>query len=157
MGQTTKIICLWLTIITATSTSCFAAATSMAVSATILSNNQCKFKNPSSRDLPFGNLDPLNATDVILQSTLQFTCNGKDASVTYFIGDDATTPGVYQMQRLTPSVAYLPYTLAISPLTGTELKGTDIILTITATVLGNDYRLAPAGYYSDQVIVTVQP
>jgi hypothetical protein len=162
MGKTGIILCQFVALLVATATSCLAGSTNLAVSATILSANQCKFKNPSSRVLAFGDLDPLNASDVTLQTTLQFVCNGKDPSISYFIGDDdgqnESAPDANQMQHLSLPANYLPYTFSVSPATGTEkVKGTIITLTITGTVRSEDYRMAFAGGYSDQIILTVQP
>jgi hypothetical protein len=162
MGKKGIIICQLLALIVATAMTCLAGSTNLAVSATILSVNQCKFKNPSSRVLAFGDLDPLNASDVTLQATLQFVCNGKDPSVTYFVGDDdgqhETAPDANRMQHLTLPATFLPYTFSVSPTTGPEeVKGTNITLTITGTVRGEDYRTAFAGGYSDEIILTVQP
>jgi len=163
VGLIAKLICLWLVVTITTTTSSFASSTNVAVSATILSKNQCKFKNPSNpknpsnRSLPFGDLDPLNATDVILERELSFVCNGKDNPVSYLIGDGATPPGAHRMQRLTPSVAYLPYTLTLESEPGPIINGDEIKLKITGTVEADDYRLAPAGDYSDEVKITILP
>jgi len=162
MGKTGIIICQLVFLLVATVTTCLAGSTNLAVSATILSVNQCKFKNPSSRVLAFGDLDPLNAQDVTLQTTLQFVCNGKDPSVTYFVGDDdgqhESAPDANRMQHLTLPATYLPYTFTVSPTTDTEeIKGTIITLTLTGTVRGEAYRTAFAGDYSDQIILTIQP
>lgn len=157
MGLIAKLICLWLAVTITTTTSSFASSTNVAVSATILSKNECKFKNPSNRSLPFGNLDPLNAIDVSLERELTFTCYGKDDPVSYLIGDGATPPGAHRMQRLNPSVAYLPYTLTLESEPGPINNGDEIKLKITGTVEADDYRLAPAGVYSDEVKITILP
>lgn len=144
-----------------TATTCCADGTSLSVSATILSKNQCKFRNPSNQVLDFGNLDPLNAVDVTRQATLQFVCNGTSSAVTYFVSDDdgqnALAPDGNRMQHTTSPGNFLPYTFSVTPTGGTGTKGVDVALTVTGTVKGGDYQTVIAGSYADQVVITVQP
>jgi spore coat protein U-like protein len=161
MGKRWKIIGFMIALNLTLASLGHAAASNLAISATILSKNQCKFKNPSSQILAFGNLDPVNAPDVTRQATLEFVCNGKDPLVTYFVSDDdgqhATGSDGNRMQHLTLPAAYIPYSFAVTPDTGTGSKGADITLTITGVIRGNDYRTAFAGGYSDQITITIQP
>lgn len=161
MHNSGKIFCVLLALIGAT-TSCFAGSTTISVSATILSRNECKF-NAKSADLAFGILDPLAAPalDVTRQTTIQFVCNGKDNLATYFVTDD---DGLYEsgangnrMEHSTIPAAFLPYTFSVAPATDSVPKGANLPLTITGTVLANDYRMAYAGTYTDIVVLTINP
>jgi spore coat protein U domain-containing protein, fimbrial subunit CupE1/2/3/6 len=141
---------------------CLAAAPAVvSVSATILSQNQCKFANPSSQTLAFGTLDPLNAVDVTTQVQFSFSCNGKDNPATFSITDNdglyETGPDRNRMQNLTTPSAFLPYTLVYSPTSGSVPKGSSQTLTVTGTVKGSDYQTAYVGDYSDTVTLTIQP
>jgi len=161
MVKTGILLYLLLLAIVVTATFGLAGAADLSVSATILSKNQCKFKNPSSQMLSFGDLDPLNAVDVTRQATLQFVCNGNSPSVAYFVSDDdgqhAAAPDANRMQNLADPGAYLPYSFAVSPAGGTGTKGANVSLTVVGTIRSTDYQLAIAGTYSDQIVITVQP
>jgi hypothetical protein len=144
-------------------TSCFAGSTTIAVSATILSKSNCKF-NTKSASLPFGILDPLaspSPPNVTRQTTIQFVCNGKDDPATYIITDDdglhESASNGNRMQHGTILSAYLPYTFSVAPATGNVPKGANTTLTISGTVLGNDYRMAYAGAYTDVVVLAINP
>lgn len=141
---------------------CLAAPpAAISVTATILSKNQCKFGNPSSRTLAFGTVDPLNAVDVTAQVQLTFTCNGKDDPAAFSIGDDdglyETGPNANRMQHLVSPGVYLPYSLTLDPTSGSAPKGSAQTLTVTGVLKGSDYQTAPAGDYSDTVTLTIQP
>jgi spore coat protein U-like protein len=143
-------------------TSCFAAATTISVSATILSQSNCKF-NTKSAILAFGTLDPLAtaAPDVTSQTTIQFVCHGKDDPATYIINDDdglyESGPDGNRMRHGTNPAAHLPYAFSVAPATGTVPKNANTPLVVTGTVLANDYRMAYAGTYTDVVILTINP
>lgn len=161
MHNSGKIFCVLLTLIGVT-TSCFAGSTTISVSATILSKSQCKF-NAKSADLAFGILDPLAAPalDVTRQTTIQFVCTGKDDPATYFVTDDdglqESGANGNRMQHSTFPAAFLPYTFSVAPATDSVPKGANLPLTITGTVLANDYRMAYAGAYTDIVVLTITP
>lgn len=162
MHRPGKIICVLLTLF-GLAGPCFAGATIIAVSATILSNNNCKF-NTNSASLVFGNLNPVAAAapDVTQEVTINFTCNGKDDVATYVITDDdgQNESGINnnRMQHSTNAAAYLPYIFSVSPETGNIGKGDKTgLLTVTGTVLANNYRSAYAGDYTDVVVISITP
>lgn len=161
MTRTGMILCQLLLVVVLTASHCLAETTGLSVSATVISKNQCKFRNPSSQTLAFGDLDPLNPVDVTRQATLQFVCNGSSPSVSYVVTDDdgqnAVAPNANRMQHLSSPGNYLPYTFSVSPTSGSGTKGVDITLTVVGTVKGSDYQTAIAGSYADQVVLTVQP
>lgn len=161
MAKQAALICRILLLLAVPATTCSGAALNLTISATILSNNQCKFKNPSSRTLAFGDLNPLVPVDVTRQATLQFSCFGKDNNVSYAIGDDdglhEAAPDAHRMLHATLPGSYLPYTFSVTPGSGTSVKNAVVTLTVTGTVRGSDYQLAPAGSYADRVVVTIVP
>jgi spore coat protein U-like protein len=162
MHRPGKIICVLLTLIGLTGPS-FAGSTTIAVSATILSKNNCKF-NTNSASLIFGDLNPVAtaAPDVTREVTINFTCNGKDDVATYVITDDdgQNESGINnnRMQHSTNAAAYLPYIFSVSPETGNIGKGDKTgLLTVTGTVLANNYRSAYAGDYTDVIVISITP
>ncbi len=131
------------------------------VSATVLSNSVCNFRPPKTSTLNFGNLDPTNPIDVTVSTTATIRCAGNAANATFFISDDdglyETGPDANRMRNAVVLTEFLPYSLALSPITATIPKNTDQIITISGTVLGADYQTAYVGSYSDTVIITVAP
>lgn len=138
-----------------------AAAQTLAVSATILSKNTCQFNNPASATLAFGNLNPLNPVNVTANTTFSIVCRGSAPIATFLIQDDdglhETGLNANRMRHVTNPAAYLPYSLTLSPLSANVPKNTNQTITVTGTVNGSDYQLAPIGSYADTVIVSIQP
>jgi hypothetical protein len=140
-----------------------AADTSIvAVNATVLTNNNCRFSGvTSSAALNFGNLDPANPVDRTVNTTVNFRCNGGSRNATFFISDD---DGLYEtglnanrMRHATLVTEFIPYTFTLNPITGTVPRNTLQTLTITGTVNGTDYQNAIPGLYSDTVVLTIVP
>lgn len=156
-----KTCCMLLALLALTTTS-YAGTATIGVSATILSKNNCKFAT-NAANLLFGELDPLAAPapDVTRQATIDFTCNGKDNLATYSISDDdgqhESGLNGNRMQNSANPAAYLPYAFSVAAASGTINKGETATLTVTGTVLADDYRMAHAGSYSDAVVITVNP
>lgn len=90
-----------------------------------------------------------------------FRCSSSDKFVTFFISDDdglyETGPDQNRMRHTITPTEYLPYSLTLSPTSGTIPKNDDQTLTITGTVRGADYQDALAGNYSDTVTLTISP
>jgi spore coat protein U-like protein len=137
----------------------------IAVSAVILSNSNCKFDFKDAT-LDFGNLDPQNVTDatasaIPTKKTLAFTCKGKDATAVYAFTQDGGqySTGGANGNRMKHATAneYLPYTLVLTPASGSIPKNGTVDLTITGTVRAADYRGALLGDYADTVVLTVNP
>lgn len=160
--------CSWLVplavLMLAASPSARAAGTSatLAVSATIVSKNTCKFAtNEGALVLAFGLLDPASSADVTKTTTKTMSCNGAAASATFFLtANDGLWPagaGARRMRHATLATEYLPYSLSISPTTATVAKGAPQTITITGTVTSADFRIGAPGGYSDTVILTVTP
>jgi spore coat protein U-like protein len=160
MRTSAKPILLLLLLLSIAQGAAFAATTTINVSATILSKSNCKFST-NMANLAFGNLDPLAAPDVTRQATLTFVCNGKDDPATYLITDDdgqhETGLNRNRMQHGVVPSAYLLYSFALNPASGTVPKGMTQTLTVTGTLFGNDYRVAIEGTYTDVVTLTINP
>lgn len=135
----------------------------MAVSATIVSKNSCSFKTATA-NLSYGVLDPLSPVDTTASAAFIFTCHGSAPTVAYLTTQDSglysTGPGGNRMRHSTDTTAYLPYSLVLSPDTGSFPKETppqDHTVTVTGKVLGANYQTALAGNYTDTVTLTVNP
>jgi spore coat protein U-like protein len=135
-----------------------AASLSLAISALVLSKNQCKF-NTASGVLNFGNLDPSAPTPITRNATLTFTCRGSDAIAVYLISDDnglyETGPGARRMR--TPAGSFIPYGLSYTPNSGSAPRNVAQAINLTGTLTAGSYATAPAGAYSDTVILTIVP
>lgn len=139
---------------------CLSAPTSITVQAVILSKSICKFKTKGVA-LDFGLLDPVAATDVTRQTTINFVCNGSADPATFLITKDdglnASGPNGTRMQHSTTPANFIAYTVNLNPTSGTVPKSELQTLTVTGTILGNDYRNAIAGTYADTVTLTINP
>jgi len=132
----------------------------VAVTATVLSKNECKF-NSKTATLNFGNLYPANPIDKTTSTSITFRCGGSAPNATFSITDDdglyETGPDANRMRHTTVTTEYLLYSLTLNPTSGTVPKNTDQTLTITGTVKGVDYQDALAGSYSDTVVISIAP
>lgn len=133
---------------------------SVSVSAVIPSASNCRFRTASTT-LDFGLLDPGNPSNVTVDATVGFRCNGGPRNVTFAIaGDDGlygSGPGSPRMRHNVQPTEFLPYSLALSPASGTVPRNRDQLLTVTGTVLGVSYGSAAVGAYSDTVTVSILP
>ncbi len=139
----------------------FAGTGTVSVSATITSGGFC-WITTNNANLSFGVLDPGSPVDVTRTTTLNFRCLGL-SSVTYAVTDDdglyETGPDRNRMRRTAAPVAYLPYSLDVSPRSAT-VSGNPFVLrtlTISGTVQGADILGANPGNYSDTVLLTINP
>lgn len=137
-----------------------AGTATLTVSASILSNSNCRFFSPPAA-LSFGNLDPGNPVDVTVSTTIRFRCMGSAPIATFLITDDdglhETAPDANRMQHAALPGAFLPYGLTLAPESATVPKNAPQILTVTGTVRGVDYLNAFAGIYADTVVITLEP
>lgn len=137
-----------------------AGASTLAVSATVLSKNKCSFNSANSA-LSFGTVNPSNATDVIATTTLSFRCTGSSATASFAISDDSglysSGPAQPRLKHGTLASEYLPYSLSYSPQSGSTPKNTDTTLTVTGTLRATDYQNSYAGAYSDSVVISINP
>ena len=131
------------------------------VTAVVLPNSNCRFRNPTTATLDFGLLDSGSPVDVGASAALGFRCNGGSPNVTLAISDDGGSyesgPSLPRMRHATDTTQFLPYDLAMNPTSGTVPRNTNQTLTITGTVRGPDYASALSGVYSDSVVITILP
>lgn len=162
--KTISAFIIWTALLAFSAGSASAAGNAvMTVSATILSKSNCTFKTAAA-NLPFGVLDPISPVNVTASASAVFKCLGSAPLVVYMITQDSglnsTGPGGNRMRHSTNPTAYLTYSLAIVPDTGSFPKETppqDHTVTVTGTVLGADYQTALPGNYSDTVTLTINP
>jgi spore coat protein U-like protein len=137
-----------------------AEAQTLTVAATVLSKNVCKFNSKTST-LAFGSLDPANPVDVTVSTSIIFSCKGASAVASFFIDDDdglyETGVNANRMRHATLPTEFLPYSLTLSPASGTAPKNVDQTLTITGLAKGVDYQNAAAGSYADTVVISIVP
>ncbi|HWR98628.1 MAG TPA: spore coat protein U domain-containing protein [Candidatus Methanoperedens sp.] len=134
----------------------------VAASAMVLSNSNCRFVPPgATAALDFGALDPLNPVNVTVTIAMQIRCGGPAGSATYLIVDDdglhESGPGAQRMQHTVNPAAFLPYAFSYAPATATIPRNTVTPITITGTVLGVNYQDALVGSYADTVTLTIVP
>jgi hypothetical protein len=140
-----------------------AGSAPIGVSATILSNNNCKVRNPQPSDLDFGLLDPAapGPPNVTRNTILKIRCQGKDPTVTFFASHDGGTNPLgplNQMEHTGMPGVFLPYSLTLTPASATIPKGLEFDILVEGTVLGVDYFTAPVGPYLDpNVTLSINP
>lgn len=137
-----------------------AASNTLTVSATVLSKSQCKFNSASSA-LNFAAIDPSGSAVATASTTTTFKCVGSASQATFSISHDSglhkTAPDAARMRHTTVTTEYLPYDLALDPVTATVPKNVNQTLTITGTVTAADYQNAYVGSYADTVVLTINP
>ena len=137
-----------------------AASINFTASAVVLSKNQCRFLS-NNITLDFGNLDPTSGAVVNASTTVNFRCQGSTPIASYAISDDdgmhETGLNANRMQHATNAAQYIPYSLSMSPTSGTVPKNVTETLTIDGTINGADYATAEIGAYTDLVVISILP
>jgi spore coat protein U-like protein len=138
-----------------------AASGSLAVSAFVPSQSNCKFSN-GALTLDFGQIDPSSLVDTTASVTKTFTCNGSAPMATFSISADdglhSIGVGARRMQHATAAPSeFMAYGLSLSPASATVPKGVAQTLTVTGTIQPFQFQNARAGAYSDTVIITLTP
>ena len=135
-----------------------AGTTSVAVSATILSKSKCKFVT-NSATLNFGAIDPSSAVNAAASATVQFVCNGSANPASYSISQNGGLYNSGGRNRMinTDGIHYLPYSISLSPASGTVPKSVNENLTVSGAVAVADFQSAQYGSYSDTVTLTITP
>jgi spore coat protein U-like protein len=132
----------------------------VSVSATVLSKSNCKFTT-STASVPFGSMDAAMSADRVVPATLNYRCQGSAPVAAFaFSTDDGlheAGPGLPRMRHATVLTEYLPYSLGLSPVSGTINKGVVGTLTLTGTVTPASVANAVSGSFSDTVTVTLLP
>lgn len=134
--------------------------TVVSVGATVLSNSNCKFNNPPSAALAFGNIDPSSGANATATATLTIRCGGASPSVTFALSHDSglheTGPDANRLKHATLN-EYLPYGFTLTPSSGTIPKNTNQTITIDGTITPASFQNATMGTYADTVVVTLNP
>ena len=137
-----------------------AGTTSVPVSATVLSKNNCKFQGSKSVALAFGNIDPSSAAAATASAGLVIRCAGSAALATYALTVDdglhGTGPGARRMKHATLNV-FLPYSVSLTPASGTVAKNIDVAIAVNGTVTAANFQDANAGAYGDTLVITLTP
>jgi spore coat protein U-like protein len=132
----------------------------VSVSATVLSKSNCKFTT-STASIPFGSMDAAMSVDRVVPATLSYRCQGSAPVAAFaFSTDDGlheAGTGLPRMRHATVLTEYLPYSLDLSPSSGTINKGVVGTLTLTGTVTPANVANAVSGSFSDTVTVTLLP
>jgi hypothetical protein len=154
------VACLLIVLIIVSVSVASAGSNSLTVGATVISKSNCKFNSAASA-LNFGAIDPNNTTDVVKTTSVNFVCHGSAPIATYAISTDdgryESGPGAYRMRNASLPTEYLPYSLSLSPTSGTVAKNATQTLTITGTVTSQNYGSAYAGNYADTVVISLIP
>ena len=140
-------------------TAAFGDTGTLAVTATVLSKSNCKFDTKTAA-LAFGALDPAVAADVNATTSVGFVCRGSAPVAAFLFTDDngrnPSDPGARRM-RHAAAPEFLPYSLLLSPASGTIPKNAPGTLTVSGTVRWADFRGSMAGAYADSVVVSILP
>lgn len=132
----------------------------VSVGATVLSNNNCRFKAPGAATLAFGNIDPASTANATATATLTLRCGGASPTVTYALDHDSglhkTGVNANRVKHATLN-EFLPYTLTLTPASGSIPKNTDQVITLTGTITPANFQNATVGAYADTVLLTLSP
>lgn len=143
-----------------------ASAATLNVSVVVLSKGYCFFTN-NSAELNFGNLNPLAAQDVTVDTgnQLSFFCIGNgNKDITFSVTAASSQYGTAAAPRMynASASAFLPYELSLAPASGSTPKKKGWVspvvpLVVYGTVRANSYRLAPFGAYEDTATIQINP
>ncbi|WP_084181352.1 spore coat protein U domain-containing protein [Polaromonas glacialis] len=137
-----------------------ADSSTVSVGATVLSNNNCKFRAPGSATLAFGNIDPSSNINATASATLTIRCGGASPLVSYALSHDSglykTGVNLNRMKHATLN-EYLPYALTLTPSSGTIAKNADQTITLSSSVTPASFQNAAMGAYADTVVITLSP
>lgn len=143
-----------------TQTSTLAVNIPLNISATVLSKSQCKF-NTKNGTIDFGQLDPGAAVDVNGSAFFDFTCVGNAPIATYLLSIDdglhSLAVGSPRMQHTTDLTAFMPYSLTLTPSSGSIPKKAVATLRVDASLPAASYAVAPVGIFNDTVTITLLP
>lgn len=142
----------------------YAASSAVPVNATVVSRNAWCFFSTDTLALNFGTLNPANDTPVSSSASVTFNCYRLFQPTVFSITDDGglykTGPNNRRMRNTSHLTEYLPYSLSLTPATGTITFWDGLVgktLTITGTVAATDYQNAFVGNYTDTVKITIAP
>ncbi len=120
--------------------------------------SNCSFQ-AASASMAFGNLDPSAAINVTVNSTGGGWGNCGNAGQTMVMtADSGQNSGICPGGGtcMSNGSAVIPYSLTLAP-NAPGPKSTYTSFTVSGTILASAYVDAPAGSYSDNVLLTVTP
>jgi len=131
---------------------------SLTISATVLSNSNCRFSAAAST-LSLS-IDPASSAPVTASGSVSIRCVGAAATANWSISSDnglyGSSPSALRMRHGTDFAQFLPYSLSF-PASGSVPKNVWQSLPVTATVLPADFQNASSGAYSDSVTLSLLP
>jgi len=132
----------------------------LAVTASVLSKNICRFQTTGPTAVAFGTINPAATAAVTTNITLQYRCNGSDAVASWAVASDdglyESGAGQPRMRHATVTTAFLPYALTF-PAAGTVPRNVVRNMSVSATVTPANFANALAGAYADTLVLTIQP
>jgi spore coat protein U-like protein len=135
-------------------------AHTLAISATIVSKNICRFTNAGPSALAFGAIDPSSGSAVVATMSTTFRCTGSDPVATYLVTSDdglnESGPGAPRMLHAVTAGNFLPYALDL-PQTASVPRNVVQTLTVTGTIAPSSFANALVGAYADTVVLTIAP
>jgi spore coat protein U-like protein len=124
----------------------------LAVSAYITGIGWCIVN--TTQNIAFGTLNPLNPVNVQASGSIGVRCLGFGSGFT--VGVTQVTPSPLSLKSGSNKI---PYYLEV-PTSATSTTGgilVDLTIPIKADIQGLDYKLAPAGPYTDTVTLQITP
>lgn len=123
------------------------------VAATILDKGNCSFETPGPYAINFSpDLNPLAAVDRTASVTFSVKCTGiGNKSSTVVI--DREGAGQLYLEKGSDTI---PYSLNL-PTSRAVTNNIPVPVTLTASISGSAYSNAPAGTYSDTIVINVAP
>ena len=131
---------------------------SLTISATVLSNSNCRFSAAAST-LSLS-IDPASSAPATASGSVSIRCVGAAATASWSISSDTglygSSPSALRMRHGTDFAQFLPYSLAF-PASGSVPKNVWQSLPVSATVLPADFQNVSSGAYSDSVTLSLLP
>ena len=124
----------------------------LAVSAYITGVGWCFVSN--TQNIAFGTLNPLNPVNVQASGSVGVTCLNFSSNFT--VGVTQVTPSPLHLTSGSNSILY-SLELPTSATSATGGLVVNLTIPIKADIQGVDYKLAPAGNYTDTVTLQITP
>lgn len=127
--------------------------------AALAKNNKCLFQAVGTMTLDFGTIDPSSSASAVATVTPGTVatigdCTNGTMAVT---ADNGSNFSGGRRLADTAKANFIAYTLTLPASQPRPGNATYVPLLITGTILPADFQNAPAGGYSDSVVITVSP
>ena len=122
-------------------------------------NGNCEFRVVGTMSMSFGTIDPSSTTAAIATITPgQVAQIGSCRNVTMSVtADQGRNFSGSRRLALGAGAAFIPYSLTLPANRPGPGNNNWVDLEITGTIAPADFQNAPAGVYSDSVVITVSP